>query len=451
LPAGSAGGTRFEREQAMNAKTLYSLIAAALVALIAAWWINSAQKPVSESAEQTTALLPGFREQVNDVTAITFTGADHKVLATLKRGSNGWTVAEKSDYPADVVKLREFLLKLADATVLEQKTSNPKHYTDLGVNDVSDKDTNGVLVSLDGLKQPLKLIIGNYNGAGGGGTFVRRDGEAQSLLVKGNLTAEKVIANWEKKDIADIAATRLKQVVLTNPEGKVLKAYKEQAGDANFKVADVPKGREVSSDFVANTLGSTLSSLHVEDAFPAKEVPPGDKVYKASYLTSDGLDVGVVAWVKDSKDYAQFTAALDSAATAANIDADQAKAKADFAAAQSAAGKTATAKAGEGADSKPAVEAAADSVAKAAAEPIAPLAVSDPAKDKAERLKVLNDEVVALNKTFAGWTFVLPSFKFSSIDKSMDDMLKPLEQKKPDAKDAAKPAPGKPAVPAKKN
>jgi hypothetical protein len=350
-----------------------------------------------------------------------------------------------------VVKLRSSA-KLADAKVLEQKTSNPKHYADLGVSDVTEKDANGVLVSLDGLKQPLKLIIGNYNGAGGGGTFVRRDGEAQSLLVKGNLTAEKAVANWEKKDIADVAATRLKQSVLTSPEGKVLKVYKEQPGDANFRVADVPKGREVSSDFVANTLGSTLSGLHADAAFPAKEVPPGDKVYKASYLTFDGLDVGLVAWVKDGKDYAQFTAVLDNATATANIDADQAKAKADFAAAQSAAGTASAAKAGDGADGKPAADAATDPVAKAAAEPIAPLAVSDPAKDKAERLKVLNDEVVALNKTFSGWTFVLPSFKFSSIDKSMDDMLKPLEQKKPDAKDAgAKPASGKPEVPVKKN
>jgi len=436
----------------MNAKTLYSLIAAALVSLIAAWWINSAQKPVSESAEQAKALLPGFREQVNDVTSITFSGADNKVLATLKRGSDGWTVAEKSGYPADVVKLREFLLKLADAKVLEQKTSNPKHYADLGVNDVTEKEANGVLVSLDGLKQPLKLIIGNYNGAGGGGTFVRRDGEAQSLLVKGNLTPEKAVANWEKKDIADVAATRLKQAVLTSPEGKVLKVYKEQSGDANFKVADVPKGREVSSDFVANTLGSALSGLHAEDVFPAKDIAPGDKVYKAHYLTFDGLDIGLVAWVTDGKDYAQFTAALDNAAATANIDADQAKAKADFAAAQSGAGKASAAKTGDSADGKPAADTATDPVAKAAAEPIAPLAVSDPAKDKAERLKVLNDEVVALNRTFSGWTFVLPNFKFSSIDKGMDDMLKPLEQKKPDAKDAgAKPASGKPEAPAKKN
>jgi len=75
------------------------------------------------------------------------------------------------------------------------------------------------------------------------------------------------------------------------------------------------------------------------------------------------------------------------------------------------------------------------------------LAVSDAAKDRDERLKALNDEVAALNKTFGGWTFVLPGFKFSNIDKTVDDMLKPLEQKKPDAKDAAKPGAPKPAAP----
>ena len=430
----------------MNAKTLYSLIVAAVVALFAAWWISSAQKPVTESVEQMKTLLPGFREQVNDVNAITFSGAENKVLATLKRGSDGWTIAEKSGYPADVAKLREFLLKLADASVLELKTSSPKHYAELGVSDVTDKDAGGVLVTLDGLKQPLKLIIGNYNGAGGGGTFVRREGEAQSLLVKGNLTVDKTVAGWERKDIADIAATRLKQVIVTNPEGKVLKVYKEQPGDANFKVADVPKGREVSSDFVANTLASTLSGLHGDDVYAAKDMPPGDKLYKADYVAFDGLDVNMVAWVKDGKDYAQFTAALDNAAATAHVEADQAKAQADYEAA-SQAGKAAT-KAVDGGDKKSDANASADPTAKAAAEPVAPLAVTDPAKDKAERMKVLNDEVTILNKTFSGWTFVLPNFKFSNIDKSMDDMLMPLEQKKPDAKDG-KPASGKPpAMPA---
>ncbi len=418
----------------MNVKTLYALIAAAAIALLAAWWINTSHAPVSESAEQNKALLPGLRERLNDITAITLTGADNQVVATLKHGSEGWSIEQKSGYPADLPKLREFLLKLADATVLEQKTSNPKLYADLGVEDVKGKDAKGILVSLEGLKQPVKLIVGNFNGGGGGGTFVRRDGEAQTLLVNGNITVEKTVAGWERHDLTDIAANRLKQVTIANPEGKTLKVYKEQPGDANFKVADVPKGREVSSDFVANAVGATLSGLRSEDVFSAKEMPPPDKVYKANYAAFDGLNVGMVAWVKDGKDYAQLTASLDQVAAAVNISADQTKAQAEYEAAAQAARKAA--------DAKP----ASDATAKPAADVPKPLAVSDAAKDRDERLKLLNDEVASLNKTFSGWTFVLPGFKFTNIDKTVDDMLKPLEQKKPDAKDGAKPgAPKQPA------
>ena len=429
----------------MNAKTLYALIAAAVVALLAAWWINSSRAPVNESAEQSKALLPGLRERLNDITAITLTGADNQVVATLKHGSDGWSIEQKAGYPADLPKLREFLLKLADATVLETKTSNPKLYGDLGVEDVKGKDAKSILVSLDGLKEPVKLIVGNYNGGGGGGTFVRREGEAQTLLVKGNLSVEKTVAGWERHDLTDIAANRLKQVTIANPDGKTLKVYKEQPGDANFKVADVPKGRELSSDFVANAVGATLSGLRSEDVFAAKDMAPPDKVYKVNYAAFDGLNVGLVAWVKDGKDYAQLTASLDQVAAAVHISADQTRAQAEYEAAVQAGKKAA--------EDKPATDKPAGDAAAKPAEVAKPLAVSDAAKDRDERLKALNDEVAALNKTFGGWTFVLPGFKFTNIDKTVDDMLKPLEQKKPDAKDGAKPgapkpAAAKPAVPA---
>jgi len=432
----------------MNAKTLYALIAAAAVALAAAWWINSSHAPISELAEQAKPLLPGFREHVNDVTAITLTGPDNQVLATLKRGQGGWNIEQKAGYPADVGKLREFLLKLADATVIEPKTSNPKLYAELGVEDVKAKDAKGVLVSLEGLKEPVKIIVGNFNGGGGGGTFVRRDGDAQSLLVKGNLTIEKTAAGWEKHDLTDIGANRLKQVAIVNPDGKALRVYKDQAGDANFKVADVPKGREVSSEFAANGLASTLSGLRSEDVFPAKDMPPADKVYKAAYSAFDGVTVNVVAWVEESKDYAQLIASLDSAAANASIAAQQGKAKAEYdAAVQAANKKPADEKTADKAGEKTAGAPSADA-AKPAADAPKPLAVSDPAKDSEQKLKALNDEVAALNSAFSGWTFVLPGFKFSNIDKSIDDMLKPLESKKPDAKGADPKVPAKPGQPA---
>jgi hypothetical protein len=434
LRRGSAVVALLEETSIMNAKTLYTLIAVAALALMVAIVINMSNKPQSDVADQAKPLLPGLHGHVNDVSAITLTGADNKVLATLKRSGDGWSVAEKSGYPADLTKIREFLLKLDAATLTEAKTSNPKHYADLGVDGVAGKDAKGLLVDIAGLAAPLKLIVGNYNGAGGGGTFVRLDGQDQSWLAKGNLSVDKNVADWEKRDLADIADARLQSVVLTSPDAKVLKIYKEHPGDTNFKVADVPKGRESSSEFAANSLGSTLAGLKADDVFAAKDVAPGDKVYKADYVTFDGVMVDVTGWDKDGKDYAQFAAKLDAAVADAQIAADQAKAKTDHDAAVLVANK-------KSADDKSAAAAATPP-----AEVAKPLAVSDPAKDRQQRVDMLNKEVEAMNKVFTGWTFVLPSFKYANITKSMDDMLKPLEQKKPESKDAAKPAAAKPAA-----
>lgn len=416
----------------MNQKQLTVLIGAAVVALGVAVAINVANKPVSEGSEQTKALLPQLHGHVNDVDAIVLTGAEGKVLATLKRGADGWTVAEKSGYPADLAKVREFLLKLDQATLLEQKTSNPQHYAELGVDEVKNKDAKGVEVELHGLNPAAKLIVGTYNGAGGGGTFVRLDGQTESWLAKGNLAVDKNVADWEQRDLTDIASTRIVSITTTAPDGKVLKVYKENPGDANFKVADVPKGRETSSEFAANGLGSTLAGLKADDAFPAKEQAPPEKVYKADYAMADGLVVSVTAWDANGKDFAQLKAHLDAAAADAAVVRDQAKAKADYEASVQAANKTVA----EGAASGQQADAAAKQAS--AVDNAKPLAVSDPAKDKAERLKALQSEVERLNKTFDGWTFALPSYKYSNIAKSMDDLLKPVETKKPEA--PAKPA-----------
>src|SRR5581483_10170745 len=219
----------------------------------------------------------------------------------------------------------------------------------------------------------------------------------------------------------------------------------EQPGDANFKVADVPKGREVSSEFAANGLASTLAGLKADDVFPAKDMPPPDKVYKAQYAAFDGLVIDVTAWDKDGKDYAELAARLDTAAANAQIDKDQAKAKADYDAAVDAANKKL---AEEKSTSGP--EAQANAKAASQTEIAKPLAVSDPAKDRRDKLDALNKEVETLNKTFSGWTFVLPGYKFSNINKTMDDMLKPVETKKPDAAKEAKPAAKTPPKPAAK-
>jgi hypothetical protein len=421
----------------MNAKTLLILIAAALVAVIGAVLLQWSSRPAVEVSEQATLLVPELKDHLNDVKTITVTGAGGKVLVTLERTATGWAVAERANYPADVGKIREFLLKLAQATRLEQKTANPKRYAELGVEDVKDKDAKGVLVELTGLAQPVRLIVGNYNGAGGGGTFVRRDGEAPSWLTNANLTVARSPAEWERRELLDIPSNRVRSVTLTHPDGKTLRVYKDQATDANFKVADVPQGREPSSEFVANELATPLAGLRVDDVLPAKEQAPPDKPHRAEFSMFDGLVIDVTAWDQEGKDYAQFAARLDTAAANAEIDRSQAKAKADYEAALAAAKQKAAEKPKEGATP--------GSEPSASPEVPKPLAVSDPAKDRQDRLDALNKEVSELNGAFRGWTFVLPTYKFADLTKTMEDLLKPLEPNKDVSKDKAKPG-SKPAA-----
>ncbi|MFT3792800.1 MAG: DUF4340 domain-containing protein [Rudaea sp.] len=415
----------------MNTKTLSALAVAAVVALGAAIWINSADAPVSEEAAKDKPLLPGFRDDLNQVDALAIGGAGGKPLVTLRRGGEAWQVAERANYPADVAKLREYLYKLADARVLDTKTANPKRYAELGVEDPVDPNAKSILVAPGGPKDAPKLIVGLFNGQGGGGTFVRREGEAQSLLASGNLLADKNPAAWISKDLFDIDAAKIKEVRLTGHDGKTLRVYKEQASDGNFKVADLPKGREPASEFVANGLAAGLSNLRADDVVAAKDAPTADKPDKARYLGFDGLVVEVTAWEFDGKPYVQFAASVDEAQRDADIAAAQARDKVAYDTAVAAAKRKVVEAKGDDA-----------AIAKAEAGVPKPASLADPAKDRADRIAAANKVAEDLNKKLRGWTYIIPQYAFSNFHKNLDDLLKPLETKR-----AAGAKGGKPALP----
>ncbi|HEY6986220.1 MAG TPA: DUF4340 domain-containing protein, partial [Rhodanobacteraceae bacterium] len=260
----------------MNQKTLIGLAVAALIAIIVAVVLNRSNRPHSESGgAETQYLVPALRDHVNDVDKLVVTGAESKPIATITRGPNGWSIAEKGGYAADTGKLREFLLRLADAKLLEQKTASKEKYAALGVEDVDGKDAKGVAVELDGLGQPVKLIIGNSDVHGG--TYVRRAGESQSWLASGALNVDKKAENWLRKDLVDIAATRIAAVEIRHADGKTVRVTKQAEGDANFKLQDVPKGREPGSEYTVNGVASTLAALRFDDVVPAADAMPGDK------------------------------------------------------------------------------------------------------------------------------------------------------------------------------
>lgn len=407
----------------MNQKTLVVLGAAALVAVGAALVVDRARAPQSDVSARAGLLVPELREHVNDVTRINLTTANNQATVTLVRGDKGWTVAQRGNYPADVGKLREYLLKLADATLLEEKTSNKERYADLGVEDITAPTAKGVLLELDGLPKPARVFIGSINAQGGGGTFVRLPEQAPAWLAKGSLVPEKNPADWLARDLPGVSAERIASVTITHADGKVLRVAKKAEGDSTFSIVDIPKGREPGSEYVANGLGSVLAELRLDDVAALAEVAPPATATKVRYTTFDGLVVDASAWKIGDKAHATFKASLDAAVADSHAAAAQARAAADHAAAVANVPATEVDAADAGAT---------DATAAAAPQPPAPpLAVTDPAKDREQRRAALDSEVARLDAAFTGWSFVLPAHKYANIDKSLEDLLKPVEAKVP--------------------
>ena len=403
----------------MNQRSLIRLGAVTVVAVVAALAINHSRQPVSEFSKRATALVEGLGEHVNDVSGVTVSTANGQKAVILERAQSGWTVKEKGSYPADTGKLREYLLKLADANLIEKKTANKERYADLGVSDISAPNAKGIQVDVVGLAAPVSFIAGNFN-AQGGGTYVRRSGEEQSWLAKGNLIPDKNASDWLRKDLANVPAERIASVTITHADGKALRVFKDASEDPHYSIADLPKGREPSSEFAANGLASVLADLRIDDVAPTSEVAVPDNATKIRYQAFDGLVVDASEWQVGEKHYATFAASLDSDLAEKHVAVEQAKAAAAAANKPSDSGK--------GSDKSGATKAGPD-------EKPEPAPAAEPATDRADRMAALKAEVDSLNAAFTGWSFVLPAYKTGNMTKSMDELLKPLEEKA-----AAKPA-----------
>jgi Domain of unknown function (DUF4340) len=385
------------REKVMKQTTLIKLGALAAALLAAAWFMRQQGQPAETALSGEAPVVAGLAEQINAVSALKLTGAGNVPIISLKKTDKGWVAEDVNQYEADINKIREYLIKLSEAKVREAKTSNVKSYDKLGVEDLVAANAKGIQLELMGLSKPVKIIFGAPSGTGGMGVYFRNVGEAQSYLASGAIRPEAAQNLWLQADLTSIAASRIKSVEILPPSGDALIASKASSEDADWAVQNVPKGKTLSSPSVGNQLAGTLDNLRFESVVPAANAEPAiESTYRAKYLSFEGVLIEITAWEKDSKAYARFNARLDTAQSEMHLLAEQAKAEA-----------------------KAKAEVAAPADGKVAPAPTA----FNAAKFRTEKLAELSKEIEGINKRTAGWTYVLPTYKFATIKKSMTDML----------------------------
>jgi hypothetical protein len=357
-------------------------------------------KTGKESDIEVTSLLPGFAEQVNSVDQVQVVGAGGITLATLKRQDQAWVVEEFHNYPADWNQLRTLLAALAQAKVVEPKTSNPDYFDRLGVDDVANEGSKATLLRVSGPGGQHAVLVGNA-AEGRDGRYVRLADGDRALLIDQQLELPADAKGWLQRDIVNISDAEVVEFSSKQADGSEIRASKASADDDDFVLQDIPEGREIQSAWSVNSMANALSNLQL-DAVVAADTVDFSTASQFRLLTADGLEV--LAEVADAGE--QKWLRLSAQVYAVDNAAQDAEPATDAAPDDEAAGSLAAGEEGSNAS----------------------VAEGSTTAEKADTPPNASERAAEINQRVQGWAYAIPGFKADTMSKRMEDLLKPLPE-----------------------
>jgi len=267
----------------MNRTTLRLLgfVVAVLVTALLLLELNNA----GDMPDTGTPLLPELRSVANEVNSITITRSGQPTV-NLSRIESSWVIPDRSNYTADIGKIRDVLLAMTESSVIEPKTTNPALHARLGVDAPDNESSKGILITASTQDQSFELIFGNV--AQTSFRYARIAGDEQSWLIDQNPDIPADAGGWLLANIIDIDTDHVKTVTIHHPDGDVIAIGKETEDDNNFSVADIPEGRELSYSTVANGIGGALNDLNLNDV---RTAVPAENAVRSQFVTFDGVRI----------------------------------------------------------------------------------------------------------------------------------------------------------------
>lgn len=252
-------------------------------------------------------LIPELKSAINDINSVIVTRPGDDSTTIIEKREDKWVIASRNDYSADVGKLRELLLALADARIVERKTSNPDLHDQLGLRDPEIEGSKGTRLELTGADFTYKLIVGNA--AQGGFRYVRIDEDPQSWLIDRNPVIPNSAGDWLEREIVDVKAADLRAVTIRHPDGEEIRIEKDADEGDEFEVTNLPEGRELSYATVTNSITGVLSALTLDDVRKATDMPAA--AVTATFETINGARIVVQTDRSDEESWISLDVTAD--------------------------------------------------------------------------------------------------------------------------------------------
>jgi|GEM_PF-323904 len=358
-----------------------------LLFVIAAWFSVLQHSP--ETVVEKVSLFPGLADQIQNIAKVDIKTRENEILLAEKDGQ--WVVLNHGGYPAKVNRLKPLVIAISKLKIREAKTANPELYPRLQVEDVSIEKAKSKQVILQDAKGKTmaSLLVGKERKNRSDGTadslYVRKSGEKQSYLVKGNVTFPVDPVEWMDNSLIDLSSERLKSITIDHGGNKTVQVSRKNKDAVNYELQDIPEWYQIKSQTTINSLASVVEELRFNDVNNSASFKWPDGTLSSVYKTFDGLVMKVKSAIIDDQIWAEFSFEFEGKEKPAKVDKDS----------------------------------------------------------KSEKLSV-KQQVENLNAKTKGWVFALPSYKGKMLTRPLADLIiKEGEKKSTSAKTAPDKTPPK--------
>lgn len=288
------------------------LLIAALVVLAAALYLGS-RRNAGEPSVEGKPFLPQVATALGGVTQIDLQKGAATPAVTLHRVGEQWSVAQRGDYPADASKIHKLLLSLADAKIVEEKTSNPENFAAIGVDDPASPTAAGTQITLLTKDGKHTVIVGKPIGEG---NFARRGGENRTFTIQPGITADVEPKAWIDSRLLDVPVAQIQSVEEKLSPGPGYSVHRLKAGEDGFSLDGAPPaGRKLQDAKALAPSGSALNSLTADDVAAAGSID-FSKSSQAIFTLADGNVITITGATADDKHWIEVQSTKDTALNA---------------------------------------------------------------------------------------------------------------------------------------
>jgi hypothetical protein len=296
----------------MSRARFAGLAVAALVVLAAALYLGS-RRNAGEPSANGALFLPQLAGELGTVSEIDLQKGAAAPAVTLHRAGDQWTIAQRGDYPADGSKVRKLLLSLADAKIVEEKTSNPANFALIGVEDPAGPQAAGAQITLTAKDGKHRVIVGKPIGEG---NFARRGGEERSFTVEPGITADVEPKAWIDSRLLDVPAEQIQSVAEKFASGPAYGVHRLKPGEDGFALDGAPPaGRKLLDAKALAPSAGALGNLTADDVAAASSID-FSKSSQAIITLADGNVITVTGAAADDKRWIEVQSAKDAALNA---------------------------------------------------------------------------------------------------------------------------------------